>query len=194
MVHILKRMRKLQTLFWVKFGPGALVLPKEVSKLGMEFNVKLYGGHRGARKFWHEMLPRLKYRNPSIPMEVNRHNQAEGPSVLHIYTHAQPASTTPAAPSTDTTATTTTTTQAPTYTLDIRNLQESEILEALVKTLPGCEDVQPNAEEKEKMRELEEQAERSEVDRVLMRETLLKERREAAMLKLARGEAVGAGA
>jgi len=73
----------------------------------MEFNAKLYGGHRGARyvyvlpclpgimcanstanrKFWREMLPRMKYRNPSISMTVSRHNDPDGPSLLHIYTN-----------------------------------------------------------------------------------------------------------
>lgn len=36
-------------LLWIRCGPGALVLPKDVTKLTMEFNTKIYGGHQGAR-------------------------------------------------------------------------------------------------------------------------------------------------
>ncbi|KAH9865292.1 hypothetical protein IAQ61_009239 [Plenodomus lingam] len=191
MVELLKRMRKLHTrLLWIRCGPGALILPKEVSKISMEFNTKLYGGHRGARKFWREMLPRMKYRNPTVLMEIHRHTQADGPSLLHIFTHTKPTATpqqpqqqqgpaasTPEAP-----------TSEPTYTLNIRDQQESEILETLLKTLPGCQEVPATEADQEKMKELAEKRERSEMDRQLMRETLLMERKEAEMLKLARGE------
>ncbi|KAF2847147.1 hypothetical protein T440DRAFT_471251 [Plenodomus tracheiphilus IPT5] len=171
----------------------------------MEFNTKIYGGHRGARKFWREMLPRIKYRNPAIPIEVNRHSDPSGPSLLHIYTHTktQPTSSTTASPVAQQSANTPPSatpnarntmvpdTTPPTYTLNIRDQQEGEILEAFVKTLE-CEEVKPSPEEEQQMRDLKEQEERSEQDRVLMRETLLKERREAEMLKLARGEAAEA--
>ncbi|KAF7449656.1 hypothetical protein A1F99_067050 [Pyrenophora tritici-repentis] len=50
MVHPLKRMTKLhRKLLWIRFGPGAIVLPKEVSKISMEMSTKIYGGHHGAR-------------------------------------------------------------------------------------------------------------------------------------------------
>lgn len=55
--------------------------------------------------------------------------------------------------------------------------------------------LRPTEREEEELREIAEFKERSEKDRVLMRETLMKERREAELLRLARGEgAVGATA
>jgi hypothetical protein len=38
-----------EQLLWIRCGPGALVLPKDVTKIAMEFNTKIYGGHQGAR-------------------------------------------------------------------------------------------------------------------------------------------------
>ena len=64
---------------------------------------------------------------------------------------------------------------------------ESEILEALVAKT-GAQEIQPTEEELAEMREIAEFKERSEADRVQVRERLLKERREAELLKLARGE------
>ena len=125
------------------------------------------------RKFWREVLPKIKYRNPSVPIQVSRHMDADGPSVLHIYT-ADPASS--AQPHT----------QAPTHSLNMRDLGESEILDALVAQT-GAEQIKPTVQELQEMEELREFKERSEKDRLEVREKLLKERREALMLKLARG-------
>ncbi|KAJ5028496.1 CI-B8 domain-containing protein [Bipolaris maydis] len=201
MVHILSRMRKLRELLWIRCGPGALILPKEVSKISMEFNTKIYGGHRGARKFWREMLPRIKYRNPSVPIQISRHNDADGPALLHIYTASktQPAAGTTNAPvaqqpeSTPPSGTPNARnslvpdTSKPTYTINIKDQLESEILEALVAQT-GAQEIKPTEQELAEMREIAEFKERSEADRVQVRERLMKERREAELLKLARGE------
>lgn len=64
---------------------------------------------------------------------------------------------------------------------------ESEILEALVEKT-GAQEIKPTEEELAEMKEIAEFKERSEADRVQVRERLLKERREAELLKLARGE------
>ncbi|OSS50540.1 hypothetical protein B5807_04735 [Epicoccum nigrum] len=214
MVNILARSRHLQKkLLWIRCGPGAVVLPKEVSKISMEFNTKLYGGHRGARKFWREMLPRIKYRNPSIPIEINRHNTPEGPSLLHVWTKAQPntpdGSSNTSIPSLHTASATAATppsstpnarnTQVPdatkpTYTIDIRDQHQGEILDALLAKLPESEVVRPTPEEEQAMADHAEQDLRSEADRVLVKERLTKERREAELLRLARGEVADAQA
>jgi large subunit ribosomal protein MRP49 len=78
-------------------------------------------------------------------------------------------------------------TSKPTYTIDIRDQSESEILEALVQKT-GAQQLEPTEQELAEMKEIEEFKERSEADRVQVRERLLKERREAELLKLARGE------
>lgn len=230
-----------------------MILPKEVSKISMEFNTKIYGGHRGARyvtsiaftpsfweaicslvqlaivpqrpgllyttkeaqsltqttyrKFWRIVLPRIKYRNPSVPIEISRHNAAEGPSLLHIYMKSLPntpdGSSNTSVPSLHTQSATATTppsgtpntrntlvpdATAPTHTINIRDLQHSEILDALLAKLPDSQILRPTPEEEQQMAELAEQKERSDADRVMVRERLMKERREAELLRLARGE------
>ncbi|KAF9698529.1 hypothetical protein EKO04_003430 [Ascochyta lentis] len=211
MVNIIARARKLQQLLWIRCGPGALVLPKEVSKISMEFNTKLYGGHRGARKFWREMLPRLKFRNPSISMQVSRHNSPEGPALLHIYTKSTPntpnGSANTSVPSLHTQSGTANTppsstpnarntlvpdATAPTHTINMRDQAPSEILDALLAKLPESVVLRPTPEEEQRMAEMAEFRESSEADRVLVREKLMKERREAELLKLARGETITA--
>ncbi|KAL1792750.1 mitochondrial 54S ribosomal protein mL61 [Alternaria dauci] len=166
----------------------------------MEFNTKLNGGHRGARKFWRNMLPRMKYRNPSIPMEVARHNDPDGPSLLHIYTSktqptagstnpptAQQSDSSPPSSTPNPRNTLVPDTSKPTYTIDMKEQSESEILEALVQKT-GALEIKPTEQELAEIKELEEFKERAEADRVLVRENLMKERREAELLKLARGE------
>jgi large subunit ribosomal protein MRP49 len=69
----------------------------------------------------------------------------------------------------------------------MRDQMEKEILEAFVAKT-GAQELKPTEQELAEMRELEDQKVRSEADRVLVREKLLKERREAELLKLARGE------
>lgn len=135
------------------------------------------------------MLPRIKYRNPSIPMTISRHNDPDGPSLLHIYTRAQPVPTSTAPPSATPNPQTTLVpdTSPPTHTLNIRDMEQSEILDALIKTIK-VEEIKPTEQEKEELRDMAEQKERSEKDRVEVREKLLKERREQELLKLARGE------
>ncbi|KAH7382162.1 CI-B8 domain-containing protein [Pyrenochaeta sp. MPI-SDFR-AT-0127] len=167
----------------------------------MEFSSKIYGGHRGARRFWREMLPRIKYRNPSIPIEISRHSDPDGPSLLHIYTSTktQPTTSSTASPVAQHQAasppsgtpnarnTLTPETSKPTYTINIRDQQENEILDALLKST-GAEEIKPTPQELQEMQELADFKERSEKDRIEVREKLLKERREAELLKLARGE------
>ncbi|KAI5376044.1 hypothetical protein J4E82_005290 [Alternaria postmessia] len=151
-------------------------------------------------KFWRNMLPRMKYRNPSIPIEIARHNDPDGPSLLHVYTSkTQPATgstNSPTAQQSDSSPPSGTPnprntlvpdTSKPTYTIDIRDQSESEILEALVQKT-GAQQLEPTEQELAEMKEIEEFKERSEADRVQVRERLLKERREAELLKLARGE------
>lgn len=125
------------------------------------------------RKFWREMLPRIKYRNPAIPIQISRHTDPAGPSLLHIYTATKGSQAAQNA--------------EPTHTINIRDQMESEILEALVAKT-GAQEIKPTEQELQEMREIAEAKERSEKDRVEVREKLLKVRREEELLKLARGE------
>ncbi|KAF1924672.1 uncharacterized protein M421DRAFT_424559 [Didymella exigua CBS 183.55] len=165
----------------------------------MEFNTKLYGGHRGARKFWREMLPRIKYRNPSVRVQISRHTSPDGPALLHIHTRAAttaensapsvaspPAQSSPAASPPPSTPDAT----APSHTINIRDQAPSEILDALLAALPESRVLRPTPEEEQLMADTAAFKERCEVDRALVKEKLLAERREAELLRLARGEAV----
>ncbi|KAF2263183.1 hypothetical protein CC78DRAFT_497197 [Lojkania enalia] len=194
MVNIVKRMRKLRELLWIRVGPGALLLPKEVSKITLEFNKHINGGHRGARKFWREMLPRIKYRNPSVPISVMRHSNDSGPAKLCIYTKSASApnpsqssiSTPPSAtPNPRNTATPDTT--APAFTIDMKMIPESQILEELIEKT-GATIIEPSEQELQEMKDIADFKVRSEGDRVQVREHLMKQRREEELLRLARGE------
>ncbi len=87
-------------------GPGAAILPPEVSQIHMDFALRTHNGHMGAkyafpgtelcwsssltlvplyRKFWREYLPRLKYNNPAVPMIVNRHDQNDQTPTMTVY-------------------------------------------------------------------------------------------------------------
>ncbi|OWY44983.1 wd40 repeat-like protein [Alternaria alternata] len=193
MVHILKRMRKLH-----EASKGTCNRPPT----GTSESFAGEGDRTGSalKKFWRNMLPRMKYRNPSIPIEIARHNDPDGPSLLHVYTSkTQPATgstNSPTAQQSDSSPPSGTPnprntlvpdTSKPTYTIDIRDQSESEILEALVQKT-GAQQLEPTEQELAEMKEIEEFKERSEADRVQVRERLLKERREAELLKLARGE------
>ncbi|KAF2730510.1 50S ribosomal protein Mrp49 [Polyplosphaeria fusca] len=176
MVNIVSRMRRLRgKLLWIRVGPGALVFPSEVSKISLQFAKRLQGGHGGARKFWREMLPRIKFRNPSIPIEVLRHTDADGPAKLDIYTTKTTSDST--APSSS----------EPTHSIDVKMVNESAILQELIAKT-GATVLKPTAEEEEELRDMAEFQGRSEKDRVEVRDKLMAQRREEELLRLARGE------
>ncbi|PHH82908.1 hypothetical protein CDD82_4342 [Ophiocordyceps australis] len=77
-------------MFNVRCGPGAAKLPPYITKIHMDFCASLLGGHQGARVFWRENLPRLKYHNPQIPMLVNRHDENSKDSALSIFMRTTP--------------------------------------------------------------------------------------------------------
>ncbi|KAL6871128.1 mitochondrial ribosomal protein L51 [Trichoderma novae-zelandiae] len=197
-------------LIVIKCGPGAAVLPADVTRIHMDFALHLKGGHMGARKFWKEYLPRLKYHNPSIPMIVNRHDQNQQPPTMTIYlrkpgslpaaaptaeaaeaaspSSAEPSSETPAQPSSS--RTNLSKAQPPTADervvhVDMTNKHSSHILEyfmAETRAVP----VQPTNEEIAEMQALETLRRNAEVDRERVKQLRLEKKREEDMLKRAR--------
>jgi large subunit ribosomal protein MRP49 len=127
------------------------------------------------------MLPRIKYRNPSVSIEINRHSDPNGPAKLHIYTKSSSPSTTPSE------STAAAATQTPAHSVDIRMTHHSEILAQLVSRTNATE-LQPTEQELLELEEMKEFKAKSEADRTLVREKLNKERREQELLRLARGE------
>jgi large subunit ribosomal protein MRP49 len=157
--------------------------------------MKANGGYLN-RKFWREMLPRIKYRNPTVPIEISRHQDPHGPALLKLYM-TTPSSSIPTAsdlpPTSSTSATPsardslTPSTATPTHTVDIRMVAESEILAHLVSRT-GAEEIKATEEEEAELVELADSKGRRDKDRVEVLEKLTKARREAELLRLARGE------
>ncbi|TFB05249.1 hypothetical protein CCMA1212_002959 [Trichoderma ghanense] len=191
----------------IKCGPGAAVLPADVTRIHMDFAIHLKGGHMGARKFWKEYLPRLKYHNPAIPMIVNRHDQNQNPPTMTIYLRnkSSSAAAAPESPSSSSSSppseqqqvaqpsssrTGLSKAQPPTADervvhIDMTNKHSSHILEffmAETRAVP----LQPTNEEIAEMQALETLRRNAEVDRERMRQLREEKKREEDMLKRAR--------
>ncbi|KAH7046582.1 50S ribosomal protein-like protein Mrp49 [Macrophomina phaseolina] len=183
-----QRMFKMKELLAVRLGPGAAVLPKDVKRISMRFAPKIDDGHRGPKKFFRHMLPRLKYRNPALPITVDRTAAQSDPAVLNVVfdgssngTAATPAATQPSGATADRVV-----------TIQMKHKSESEILQQLYE-VTGAQEVEPTDLEKEELRQLAERKERSRRDSERMAEVNRQRKREAEMLAAARGEA-GIGA
>ncbi|KAF2107299.1 hypothetical protein BDV96DRAFT_303931 [Lophiotrema nucula] len=163
----------------------------------MEFHGRINGGHHQARKFWREMLPRIKYRNPAVSVQIQRHTDPSGPAKLYVYTKTpSPSQPTPAAESPPSSTpnprnTGTPDTSEPTHTIEMKLVPESQILEELIDKT-GAELIHPTEEEHEQLRDIADYKVRAEADRVEVREKLTKQRREEELLRLARGEITAA--
>ncbi|KAK8165497.1 hypothetical protein BKA80DRAFT_271498 [Phyllosticta citrichinensis] len=73
MPTIQQRMFKLkEQLLWIRMGPGSATIPRNVQSISLRLARKIDGGHRGPKKFIREVLPRIKYRNPWLPIKVDR--------------------------------------------------------------------------------------------------------------------------
>ncbi|KAM0516710.1 hypothetical protein ACHAPE_005344 [Trichoderma viride] len=188
-----ERLNLLRKLINIRCGPGAAILPSEVTRIHMDFAISLKGGHMGARKFWKEYLPRLKFHNPSIPMIVNRHDQNQLPPTMSIYLRksdaSPPASSEPLAqPSSS--RTNLSKAQPPTADervvhIDMANKHSSHILEffmAETRAVPQ----QPTNEEIIEMQALETLRRNADVDRERVRQLRLEKKKEEDMLKRAR--------
>ncbi|KAG6040837.1 hypothetical protein E4U41_006879 [Claviceps citrina] len=192
----------LLQLIDLRCGPGAAILPPEVTRIHMDFAMRMDDGHMGARdrdrKFWHECLPRLKYHNPSIPMIVNRHDSNQTPPLLTIYLRSNTTAT-----ATDATTTTTTTPTQPsssrtnlskaqppapherTITLDMKARHSSLILEHFLAETRAAP-LQPTAEDIAEMQSLEALTRQAGLDRERVRQLRAEKKKEEDMLKRAR--------
>ncbi|KAI1439001.1 CI-B8 domain-containing protein [Xylaria sp. CBS 124048] len=206
MVNPGKRMHLLQArLLAQRHGPGAAILPPEITRIHMDFAIKWNKGHFGPRHFWKDCLPRLKYWNPAIPMLVNRFPDQDGPAMMSIYfrqaTSAsgalstaevvrnmlplaqQPASSIknehPAPPPEE---------GERVVTIDMKNMTSEVILtEFLAKT--GAVVVGPTPNEQVEFRQIDERAERGAIDRAIVKKYIDDKRREERLLMIARQEA-----
>ncbi|KAI0161344.1 CI-B8 domain-containing protein [Xylariaceae sp. FL1272] len=204
MVNPGKRMNILQALLSLRHGPGAAILPPEVTRIHMDFAMRWNEGHFGPRKFWRECLPRLKFYNPAVPMLVNRSTNNEGPATLSIY-FRQPDSEAPRTPSEilktmlplarQPHSSTANEHPAPppeegehVVTIDMKNVHSDSILsDFLAKT--GAVLVNPTPDEQSEMRQVKERNERGNYDRAIMKKYIDDKRHEERMIAIARQEA-----
>ncbi|KAI5197197.1 hypothetical protein E4T42_06769 [Aureobasidium subglaciale] len=195
MVSLLQRMRKLQTLLAIRLGPGAAVLPKEISRIHMRFAPKIDGGHMGSKKFWRHELVRLKYHNPAIPMTIDRTALQTDPALMTIFFADPEASpTSGAAPTTSTSGDKEPSNYSPstkTETIDMTGRTPEHILTDFMK-ITSARQVEATQEELESLRSLEEQRVRSERDSKLSLEVREKKKREESLLAQARGDLASA--
>ncbi|KAI2620222.1 CI-B8 domain-containing protein [Hypomontagnella submonticulosa] len=206
MVNPGKRMHILEEkLLQLRIGPGAAILPPEITRIHMNFARKWNDGHFGPRKFWKLCLPRLKFYNPAVPMLVNRTEDQSGPAKMSIYfRQASLTSNTPSALTSK--FNTLPLAQQPhssisnehpapepeegerVVTIDMKGIHSDTILsEFMAKT--GAIPVEPTpADNTQKMR-IEERREKAAVDRAIVKKYLDDKRREERMLALAHQEA-----
>jgi large subunit ribosomal protein MRP49 len=167
----------------------------------MQFATHIENGHRGPRKFWRLMYPRLKYHNPAIPMSVRRSADKTFPAILSVFMRGAPPATPPS----------TTSAFRPVgpndemirwkpdaprrepaegerlVEIDMQNRSEAEIWDEFVK-VTGAAQVEPTAAEVEEMDRLAALRTVSDADRVRTRVVWEALQREKNILKMAKGE------
>ncbi|KAI1084451.1 CI-B8 domain-containing protein [Whalleya microplaca] len=203
MVNPGKRMNILQALLALRHGPGAAVLPPEITRIHLDFALKWNDGHLGPRKFWKECLSRLKYWNPAIPMLVNRTSDQSAPARMSIYfrqaasaAEAEAASHKQMAPLAQQPHSSTENEHpAPppeegerVVTIDMKHVHSNAILDEFMSKT-GATLVQPTPDEAVEMQQVEERRERGAFDRAIVKKYIDDTRAEKRRLALARQEA-----
>ncbi|KAK4115582.1 hypothetical protein N656DRAFT_842426 [Canariomyces notabilis] len=193
MVGVVRRMNQLKSqLVRIRIGPGAAVLPNDVTRIHLEFAKKINGGHMGPRKFWREALPRLKYWNPAIPMIVNRTEDQEGPAKMTLYFREAGATLRSDIPQPSSSTEGFAKAPAPVegeraVTIEMKGRRSEAILkEFMDKT--GAMEVQPTPQDEMQLQEAEELEARSKIDRERVRALIEGRKREKAMLAAAHAE------
>ena len=146
----------------------------------------------GARKFWRDVLPRLKYHNPGVSMTVDRSEQQAGDSLMTIFyvtpkPSSQPDASQAPSPTSSTTDSNTpnTTAFSRVETIDMKEIRSELILERFMK-LTQPTPVLATEVEKQELRDLEEEREKAEVDRNREATRMAKIRRDKELLQIAR--------
>ncbi|KAL3461362.1 CI-B8 domain-containing protein [Aspergillus heterothallicus] len=197
MPNLWKRLHKLKALLEVRIGTGAATLPtaatatKEfpaITRLHLTYAQKIYGGHQGARHFWRNCLPRLKYHNPAIPMTVKQTTNQEAPAALTIYFSENISS----AASANATKLTDKHAPAPsasekTTVMNLKDLNYTDIWHNL-KTFTGAIELSPTKEEQSELKKVEEMRQKAVEDRKRVAEIRQAKKDQEKMLEQARGE------
>ncbi|OKL61022.1 hypothetical protein UA08_03781 [Talaromyces atroroseus] len=198
MVNLFKRMRKLNTrLLNVRVGTGAANLPSissplkdlpAVTRIHLTYAKYIQGGHAGARHFWRNCLPRLKYHNPAVQMSVKQTDDQDGPAALTIFFTGQPNKKqayhdadledkhAPAPSESE-----------QTVVLNIKEYNFEEIWNQ-VKDVTGAIDIVATAKDKEDLENFRKMDIKSEADRVRVAALRQAKKDQERMLQEARGE------
>ncbi|KAK5779573.1 mitochondrial 54S ribosomal protein mL61 MRP49 PWA37_002749 [Arxiozyma heterogenica] len=70
--RVVKQLSILDKLTFTTKKPQIIINPTKYQSLKLTFQVQNHNGHMGARKFWREYLPTLKFYNPNFDMNVTR--------------------------------------------------------------------------------------------------------------------------
>jgi len=192
-MNVAIRNKKLKArLLDVRLGPGAAILPSNIKRINLDFGYRIEGGNRGPRKFWRECLPRLKYHNPAVSMTVNRSSNQQGPALLSVFFTQPPESDrstiSPSALS-STKASPSPSSYDPSIaveSIEMRNLQETEILERLL-VVTKARPYEASPEEQVDLQEVKDFEERSQADREAQNRLNRIKAEEKAMLEQAKG-------
>ncbi|KAJ5225743.1 hypothetical protein N7468_006968 [Penicillium chermesinum] len=199
MVNLFKRMRKLSTTLNVRTGLGAALFPtpktatKEfpaVTRLHLTYAKRIEDGHRGARHFWRQCLPRLKYHNPGVGITVRQTDDQAGPAALTIYFSERLSSTAAAIAG----ANQVVDKHAPApvegekaAVVNVKNLEFNEIWNR-VQASTGAQELKPSAEDEAERKRLEAIAARAVGDRERIARIQQAKKDQERMLAEARGE------
>ncbi|KAG6008229.1 hypothetical protein E4U21_004828 [Claviceps maximensis] len=182
----------LPQLISLRCGPAAAILPPEVTRIHLSFAIKMKDGHMGARKFWQEYLPRLKYHNPSVPMILNRHDDYRTPPLLTIYLRTKPDDPTTATTTTQpvSSCTNLSPAQPPAphekiVTIDLKSKHSTQILEHFLAET-RAEPIEMSKEDIAEMQHFEGLNRQSALDRERVRQLRAEKKKEEDMLKRAR--------
>ncbi|KAH8701681.1 50S ribosomal protein Mrp49 [Talaromyces proteolyticus] len=197
MVNLFKRMRKLNTrLLNVRIGTGAAVLPSiansskdqpAITRIHLTYAKRMNGGHMGARRFWRQCLPRLKFHNPAIQMSVKQTDDQEGPAALTIFFSGQPRNTQHHTDSIEDKYAPAPSDSEKTIVLDVKNNDYSQIWQK-VKEATGAEDIQATEKEQEELENFRNMDIKSEQDRIRVAGIRQAKKDQERMLQEARGE------
>ncbi|OMP85392.1 hypothetical protein BK809_0004062 [Diplodia seriata] len=159
-------------------------MPKEVKKITMRLAPKIDDGHRGPKKFFKAILPRLQYRNPALRITVDRSAAQSDPAVMNILFDSPAAASAASTPSQSSGSVAR---KDRTVTIYMKGKTDSEILQQLYE-VTGAKEVEPTEVEKEELRELAERSDRSRKDSARQAAVNRQRKREAELLAAARGQ------
>lgn len=161
-----------------------------MTRLHLTYARKIYNGHQGARHFWRNCLPRLKYHNPGIPMTVQQTTDQDGPAALTIYFAERVGSTATAIAG----KTQVTDKHAPvpgsnekTAVMDVKGLNWEEIW-TRVQASTGAREVPASTEDEAELKRLQEISEKAVRDRERIQAMRQAKKDQERMLAEARGE------